>query len=49
MWEVETTDVFDKWLVTQSEPLIEDVLAIASILEETGPHPGRPFVDTVNG
>lgn len=49
MWEVETTDVFDKWLVTQSEPLIEDVLAIAGILEERGPHPGRPFVDTVNG
>lgn len=49
MWEVVTTDVFDKWLVSQTEPLTEDVLAIAGILEEMGPHLGRPFVDTVNG
>ena len=36
MWEVETTDAFDKWFDVQTEALKE------------GPQLGRPFADTVN-
>jgi len=47
MWEVETTDTFDKWFNHQSQALKEDVLAIMHILSEYGPQLGRPWVDTV--
>lgn len=47
MWEVETTDVFDKWFDVQTEALKEDMLAAMMILSEYGPQLGRPFADTV--
>ena len=47
MWEVETTDTFDKWFNHQTQALKEDVLAIMHILSEYGPQLGRPWVDTV--
>ncbi|MCZ7834800.1 type II toxin-antitoxin system RelE/ParE family toxin [Atlantibacter hermannii] len=49
MWEVITTDVFDQWLFAQNQGLREDVLAAMHILEEFGPHLGRPYVDTLHG
>ncbi|MDA3134244.1 type II toxin-antitoxin system RelE/ParE family toxin [Atlantibacter subterranea] len=49
MWEVITTDVFDEWLFAQHESLREDVLAAMHILEEFGPHLGRPYADTLHG
>lgn len=49
MWEVITTDVFDKWLFAQKEIIREEVLAIMHILEEFGPRLGRPYVDTLHG
>ena len=48
MWEVETTDAFDKWFDVQTEALKEDMLAAMMILSEYGPQLGRPFADTVN-
>ncbi len=47
MWNVETTDKFDKWFFEQTTALKEDVLAAMHILAEFGPTLGRPFVDTV--
>ena len=49
MWEILTTDVFDKWFLAQSEALREDVLAMMGILSEMGPRLGRPYVDTLKG
>lgn len=49
MWEILTTDVFDKWFLVQSEALREDVLAAMTILGEMGPQLGRPYVDTLKG
>ncbi|WBM72897.1 type II toxin-antitoxin system RelE/ParE family toxin [Buttiauxella sp. WJP83] len=49
MWEVITTDVFDRWFLAQANALREDVLAVMGILEEMGPQLGRPYVDTLNG
>ncbi len=43
MWEVETTDAFDKWFDVQTEALKEDMLAAMMILSEYGPQLGRPF------
>ena len=48
MWDVETTEVFDKWFEAQIEALKEDMLAAMVILSEYGPQLGRPFADTVN-
>lgn len=48
MWDVETTDAFDKWFERQTEALKEDMLAAMIILSEYGPQLGRPFADTVN-
>lgn len=48
MWDVETTDVFDRWFDEQTEALKEDMLAAMIILSEYGPQLGRPFADTVN-
>ena len=48
MWDVETTEVFDKWFEAQIEALKEDMLAAMVILSEYGPQLGRPFADRVN-
>ena len=48
MWDVETTEVFDKGFEAQIEALKEDMLAAMVILSEYGPQLGRPFADTVN-
>lgn len=34
MWDVETTEVFDKWFEAQTEALKEDMLAAMVILSE---------------
>lgn len=48
MWRVETTDTFDDWLKAQTPALQIDMLSAMHLLEEFGPHLGRPYVDTVN-
>ena len=47
MWEVNTSDLFDKWFDSQTEELQEDILAGLGLIEAGGPNLGRPFVDTV--
>ncbi len=49
MWQVITTECFDEWFNTQSEPLQEEILAVLILLAEEGPGPGRPHVDTIKG
>ncbi len=49
MWNVITTDVFDQWLLVQEKTLRLNVLSVMRALEESGPHLGRPYVDTLNG
>ncbi|WP_202300746.1 type II toxin-antitoxin system RelE/ParE family toxin [Dryocola clanedunensis] len=49
MWEVNTTDVFDRWFLAQDESLRESVLAAMRVLKTLGPHLGRPYVDTLKG
>lgn len=49
MWNVITTERFDKWFNEQSELLQDEVLAALKILSEFGPNLGRPQVDTVKG
>ncbi|ORM63621.1 diaminopimelate decarboxylase [Pantoea rodasii] len=49
MWNVETTDSFATWLNEQDRAMQLDVLAALNLLKQTGPHLGRPYVDTVYG
>ncbi|MRS15740.1 type II toxin-antitoxin system RelE/ParE family toxin [Enterobacteriaceae bacterium RIT691] len=49
MWGVETTAMFDDWFMEQTQALQIDMLAAMHLLEEFGPHLGRPYVDTVHG
>lgn len=49
MWNILTTEVFDEWFLAQNEILKEDVLAMIGLLEDLGPHLGRPYVDTLKG
>jgi len=49
MWTVITTDCFDGWFNMQTPELQDDLLAAMTVLQEEGPHLGRPLVDTLNG
>ncbi|QGY33081.1 type II toxin-antitoxin system RelE/ParE family toxin [Pantoea cypripedii] len=49
MWDVNTTDSFTEWLLSQDEPLRESVYEAMGLLEKFGPSLGRPYVDTLNG
>ncbi|MEG1226693.1 MAG: type II toxin-antitoxin system RelE/ParE family toxin [Hafnia sp.] len=47
MWQVITTECFEKWFDAQNEALQDEVLASLKILSENGPNLGRPQVDTL--
>lgn len=49
MWEVMTTEVFDRWFSRQEESLRESMLATMAVLQKMAPHLGRPWVDTLKG
>lgn len=49
MWQVNTTDNFDTWFLSQPEALRESVYAAMGLLEKFGPGLGRPYVDTLYG
>lgn len=49
MWEVKTTECFDKWILIQEHALRESVYVGIGLLEKFGPSLGRPYVDTLNG
>lgn len=46
-WELEGTDEFKLWYDSLSEDLRDVVTAKVDMLEEHGPHLGRPHVDTL--
>ena len=48
-WDVLFYDVFDAEFEDLSEAVQDELLAHARLLEEFGPHLGRPRVDTLNG
>lgn len=49
MWEIETTDTFDKWFKDLSDTDRENVLATILVLKEKGPLLSRPHADSVYG
>jgi len=48
VWEIITTERFDKWYHEQCEALQDEILAAFIVLKEKGPATGRPLVDTLN-
>lgn len=49
MWQVNTTNAFDHWFLSQSDALRESVYVAMGLLEKLGPGLGRPYVDTLYG
>jgi hypothetical protein len=49
VWKVELSDLFFEWFAQQDESLREDMIAALTLLEQEGPHLGRPHVDTLYG
>lgn len=49
IWTVQLHDAFDPEFDELPEPVQDDLLAHAKLLEQFGPHLGRPRVDTLNG
>lgn len=49
MWNIETTDVFDRWYDQLNDVQRSDVLASLLLLQEKGPHLARPYADTLHG
>lgn len=47
MWEVITTECFDRWFLVQDEAFRESVYEAMGILEKFGPNLSRPYVDTL--
>lgn len=48
MWEIITTERFDRWFAEQPIDLQDEMLAAFLVLQKEGPHTGRPLVDTLN-
>lgn len=48
MWQVDIAAIAD-WLRALDDDSREQVVAAVELLEEHGPHLGRPLVDTVSG
>ena len=46
MWTVDL-ELVEEWLMSLDEDSYEQVMAAVELLEERGPHLGRPIVDTV--
>lgn len=49
MWDIITTECFDKWFMNQEDALRESVYEAMGVLERFGPKLGRPYVDTLKG
>ncbi|MCW7479438.1 type II toxin-antitoxin system RelE/ParE family toxin [Leptospira bandrabouensis] len=49
MWEIESTEVFDKWLRNLDLTTKEEILAHFYLLRQKGPLLGRPFADSIQG
>ena len=48
-WTVRFADEFDPEFAELSQPVQDELLAQAKVLEQFGPQAGRPRVDTLNG
>jgi hypothetical protein len=48
MWEVATTEEFDRWFVGLGEDAQAEVIAKVELLRLLGPRLGRPHADTLN-
>ena len=46
-WEIELADEFEPEFDVLSEAVQDELLAQAKLLEQFGPSPGRPRVDTL--
>ena len=46
-WQVEVTDEFKAWYADQPEPVQNAIAAKVALLEEHGPHLGRPHAETL--
>ncbi len=49
MWQVATTDVFDKWFAGLDPDGQAEIIAKVKLLEVLGPQLGRPHADTLKG
>lgn len=49
MWEVRFADEFDAEVDCLDEAVQDALYAAAQVLEQRGPHLGRPHADTLNG
>lgn len=49
MWEVATTDEFDRWYAELDEDGQVEVIARVNLLKVLGPRLGRPHADTLSG
>jgi hypothetical protein len=49
VWTVRFYDAFEEEFQGLAEEVQEELLACARLLQEYGPHLGRPRVDTING
>lgn len=48
-WDVQFDEDFEAWFAGLPEALQDEILGLALLLRERGPHLGRPQVDTVKG
>ena len=49
VWEIEFTDEFETWWNSLDESEQESLAASIGLIEQIGPHLGRPHSDTVKG
>ena len=49
MWDIDWTDEFEKWLLSEDAQVRKDTRFGLGLLREAGPHLGRPYVDTIKG
>lgn len=49
MWEVESSDEYDKWFATLDEEAKIAVLERVLLLQHQGPNLPRPYADTLHG
>lgn len=48
-FEINISDEFEAWFLTQDEDLQNKVTAFVNLLSEEGPSLGRPYADTLEG
>jgi hypothetical protein len=46
-WDVQFDPEFAEWLAALDEDLRREIVALAVLLRQRGPHLGRPYVDTL--